>query len=122
FLDVLIGRHHVLDVFFFQAEAGIRDGHVTGVQTCALPIFEPCVWRIPRGQRISTRSTVVRSPRPKCTTRLDWARYPPAGFTCRTITVFPTQSRTTAPIASRLLVVPVSRNSTQFRRGRRFTK
>src|SRR5690625_5965821 len=26
--------------FFFQAEDGIRDGHVTGVQTCALPIFE----------------------------------------------------------------------------------
>src|SRR5207253_7924041 len=25
-------------VFFFQAEGGIRDGHVTGVQTCALPI------------------------------------------------------------------------------------
>src|SRR5207253_7015665 len=24
--------------FFFQAEVGIRDGHVTGVQTCALPI------------------------------------------------------------------------------------
>src|SRR5690606_25401938 len=24
---------------FFQAEAGIRDFHVTGVQTCALPIF-----------------------------------------------------------------------------------
>src|SRR5207253_8711955 len=23
----------------FQAEDGIRDGHVTGVQTCALPIF-----------------------------------------------------------------------------------
>src|SRR5439155_26531347 len=23
----------------FQAEAGIRDGHVTGVQTCALPIL-----------------------------------------------------------------------------------
>src|SRR5439155_10592362 len=27
-----------LDKFFFQAEDGIRDGHVTGVQTCALPI------------------------------------------------------------------------------------
>src|SRR5690625_7792619 len=28
--------------FFFQAEDGIRDGHVTGVQTCALPIsWEP---------------------------------------------------------------------------------
>src|SRR5690606_3732309 len=26
--------------FFFQAEAGIRDFHVTGVQTCALPISE----------------------------------------------------------------------------------
>src|SRR5207253_6680984 len=25
--------------FFFQAAAGIRDGHVTGVQTCALPIY-----------------------------------------------------------------------------------
>src|SRR5689334_6523830 len=27
------------DVFFFQAEDGIRDGTVTGVQTCALPIY-----------------------------------------------------------------------------------
>src|SRR5690606_41034382 len=26
--------------YFFQAEDGIRDFHVTGVQTCALPIFE----------------------------------------------------------------------------------
>src|SRR5699024_12163235 len=28
-----------LCVFFFQAEDGIRDRNVTGVQTCALPIF-----------------------------------------------------------------------------------
>src|SRR2546430_12654826 len=28
------------DVIFFQAEDGIRDLTVTGVQTCALPIFE----------------------------------------------------------------------------------
>src|SRR5690625_3367505 len=27
-------------LFFFQAEDGIRDGHVTGVQTCALPILK----------------------------------------------------------------------------------
>src|SRR6267143_5091171 len=27
--------------FFFQAEDGIRDGTVTGVQTCALPILRP---------------------------------------------------------------------------------
>src|SRR5436309_1089529 len=37
-------RHDVYEVrqelfFFFQAEDGIRDFHVTGVQTCALPIF-----------------------------------------------------------------------------------
>src|SRR5690606_39638653 len=29
--------------FFFQAEDGIRDFHVTGVQTCALPIW-PIFW------------------------------------------------------------------------------
>src|SRR5256885_7834104 len=28
-----------VDVFFFQAEDGIRDYKVTGVQTCALPIW-----------------------------------------------------------------------------------
>src|SRR5690606_39368553 len=28
----------ILLFFFFQAEDGIRDFHVTGVQTCALPI------------------------------------------------------------------------------------
>src|SRR5690606_40208968 len=27
-----------VSLFFFQAEDGIRDFHVTGVQTCALPI------------------------------------------------------------------------------------
>src|SRR5690606_40635930 len=32
----VVGRH---SFFFFQAEDGIRDFHVTGVQTCALPIF-----------------------------------------------------------------------------------
>src|SRR5690606_40658845 len=29
--------------FFFQAEDGIRDFHVTGVQTCALPIWPSSV-------------------------------------------------------------------------------
>src|SRR6266702_3791353 len=31
-------RHQTVLLFFFQAEDGIRAGHVTGVQTCALPI------------------------------------------------------------------------------------
>src|SRR5438876_4476677 len=30
----------ILFFFFFQAEDGIRDGRVTGVQTCALPIYK----------------------------------------------------------------------------------
>src|SRR5690625_6023360 len=45
--------------FFFQAEDGIRDGHVTGVQTCALPISVPAAagrFRCPR------RGGLVRGP------------------------------------------------------------
>src|SRR5690606_41058066 len=30
---------YIFKFFFFQAEDGIRDFHVTGVQTCALPIY-----------------------------------------------------------------------------------
>src|SRR2546430_9151441 len=30
-------------IFFFQAEDGIRDLTVTGVQTCALPILNTCI-------------------------------------------------------------------------------
>src|SRR6266404_2681403 len=36
-------------IFFFQAEDGIRDKLVTGVQTCALPIFRV-------GQRVRARN------------------------------------------------------------------
>src|SRR5690348_17418029 len=39
--------------FFFQAEDGIRDGRVTGVQTCALPI-----WKSASGQVSSAASSV----------------------------------------------------------------
>src|SRR5947209_10529731 len=44
----------VLEIFFFQAEDGIRDIGVTGVQTCALPISG---WPSTRaaGCRCSTR-------------------------------------------------------------------
>src|SRR5439155_3915370 len=33
-----LDEYDLMVFFFFQAEDGIRDGHVTGVQTCALPI------------------------------------------------------------------------------------
>src|SRR5690349_23579429 len=39
----VLGTEHMVliiySVFFFQAEDGIRDLYVTGVQTCALPIY-----------------------------------------------------------------------------------
>src|SRR2546421_5305438 len=37
--------HNTTCFFFFQAEDGIRDLIVTGVQTCALPIFDGDVTR-----------------------------------------------------------------------------
>src|SRR5262249_59341559 len=59
-------------VFFFQAEDGIRDWSVTGVQTCALPIssgamiFEetPALSIDPAGvrKRVTTAAGRVRAP------------------------------------------------------------
>src|SRR5436190_18498756 len=54
--------------FFFQAEDGIRDHCVTGVQTCALPIFgspsPPAT--SPRAQRgrkpLASANTSIRNP------------------------------------------------------------
>src|SRR2546422_9452072 len=45
--------------FFFQAEDGIRDVAVTGVQTCALPISPTSA---SRAGRIGQRATVTRLP------------------------------------------------------------
>src|SRR2546421_779250 len=42
--------------FFFQAEDGIRDLIVTGVQTCALPIWEP------GGELFELRHAIMRLP------------------------------------------------------------
>src|SRR5688572_31635422 len=84
-------RHALyVGVFFFQAEDGIRDLTVTGVQTCALPIFAvgrskepeaspepilggPCSKRWPRQHpatpcRYGSRCRDVRRP------RTDWRR------------------------------------------------
>ena len=44
-------------IFFFQAEDGIRDYDVTGVQTCALPILQnPVQCQIEPASRWSTRT------------------------------------------------------------------
>src|SRR5207244_4996044 len=68
-LDFMFGCYRVLvvfrtsglflDFFFFQAEDGIRDDLVTGVQTCALPIYPPFDFRPGRepvdGERLGER-------------------------------------------------------------------
>src|SRR3712207_7450677 len=41
--------------FFFQAEDGIRDIGVTGVQTCALPIWSRLQGRLADGNRVQRR-------------------------------------------------------------------
>src|SRR5690625_7703128 len=47
-------------ILFFQAEDGIRDGHVTGVQTCALPIFRERSARRSRTRRRLGRRVRLR--------------------------------------------------------------
>src|SRR5690606_39692373 len=55
-------------VFFFQAEDGIRDFHVTGVQTCALPIcppIPPCPAPPPIRRRGAPAAAPCPGPRPR---------------------------------------------------------
>src|ERR1022692_3869454 len=53
----------VLLFFFFQAEDGIRDYKVTGVQTCALPIYYACELNTPVSTAVAPKSgTITRSP------------------------------------------------------------
>src|SRR5690606_39814522 len=49
--------------FFFQAEDGIRDFHVTGVQTCALPIYSIAqYWATRRKQfAVISRTKIIQS-------------------------------------------------------------
>src|SRR5699024_12031241 len=49
--------------FFFQAEDGIRDRNVTGVQTCALPISSPRPRTSSTCSTTPTRCWPTRSPR-----------------------------------------------------------
>src|SRR5260370_37247621 len=58
-----------MDFFFFQAEDGIRDSSVTGVQTCALPISTGTI--LLRGQLDPVRFAVMnrRGRRDACALR-----------------------------------------------------
>src|SRR5256885_9103227 len=50
-----------MSFFFFQAEDGIRDYKVTGVQTCALPIFG-APWLAPGDPTRGDLTAALRSP------------------------------------------------------------
>src|SRR6201994_5199290 len=65
--------------FFFQAEDGIRDVAVTGVQTCALPIFSPARKVLSITLPSSMRRSFVRTKAP-----------PLPGLTCWNSTIFQT--------------------------------
>src|SRR5690348_18134617 len=47
--------------FFFQAEDGIRDGRVTGVQTCALPIYSVGTMLARHRARVARYGAAARS-------------------------------------------------------------
>src|SRR5207249_10713710 len=52
----------IVSIFFFQAEDGIRDRNVTGVQTCALPIYSGRLLR-----SIVEQKTKLRCVQARCT-------------------------------------------------------
>src|SRR3989442_5589247 len=57
----------LLFFFFFQAEDGIRDADVTGVQTCALPIYSPLPPRAFRRPAFASSILATRSASPALT-------------------------------------------------------
>src|SRR5437763_16363465 len=66
----------IKDNFFFQAEDGIRDTSVTGVQTCALPIYTPtwpassaCRWSRATTSRCAATRSEERRVGKECRTR-----------------------------------------------------
>src|SRR5207248_4934960 len=58
----------MIHIFFFQAEDGIRDRTVTGVQTCALPIWRVLV--LGGGDGLAVRE-VLRYPQVENVTLVD---------------------------------------------------
>src|SRR5437773_755754 len=75
-------------------------------------------WCAPEGQRITTRSTRVAPPSPKCSRRSFWLAKPIPPSTILSWRVPPASTVTSAPIALRLLRVPTSWNAIQWLPGR----
>src|SRR5256885_6109721 len=77
-LDVVRSDSGCVSFFFFQAEDGIRDYKVTGVQTCALPIsdqsFDPIKALRPAGMVARGHIAIVTGTRVPIATLADLAR------------------------------------------------
>src|SRR5690625_3556832 len=60
---VAVRRRRSRLLFFFQAEDGIRGGHVTGVQTCALPIFLSALKKakLVKGKKLGVDASVIEA-------------------------------------------------------------
>src|SRR5690606_40602799 len=102
--------------FFFQAEDGIRDFHVTGVQTCALPIL-PWARRIDSvasrhacSSRTSRRTARAGSPSDAATTEA------PASSMSVTWTVAPSAANALAIASPIPRAAPVTRATLFSRR------
>src|SRR5690606_39582422 len=83
-------------IFFFQAEDGIRVFHVTGVQTCALPIC-PCAPPTRRG---------APGRNPCCKPASTWSEYADPRGTPR---LSPSKARGEGKRATRGALVPPAR-------------
>src|SRR5439155_18942501 len=103
-LDLMSWLHLHLLFFFFQAEDGIRDGHVTGVQTCALPICPSCS----RPAEVTEASTPRASRRWRSRTSAMGDRQ-----------MLPVQRKRTSMEASLVTVSPGFRRSEERRVGKR---
>src|SRR3989440_9553442 len=77
----LIFGRVLLFFFFFQAEDGIRDLIVTGVQTCALPICAGSRRKTRKPSMASSPPTVRRSPRTSTVTSSSWRATPSISIT-----------------------------------------
>src|SRR2546422_7153241 len=89
--------------FFFQAEDGIRDVAVTGVQTCALPISDrPGLWRV-AGTRVGWGDGVDLEPRTEARRGIDrHLDHLLRGGRCRVGCLYPEGAANRARIAGRL--------------------
>src|SRR3989442_1364285 len=76
------GSETLIWCFFFQAEDGIRDADVTGVQTCALPIF----FDLPVPVLLTLKSKKVATPPAAATAVVPLSVLPPALLPSATVT------------------------------------